>query len=439
MMKHLTGVVLSAVLLLVVVAFSFWGGVPRGDRVLLFWLGVILVALMLVVFGWATWHLLFRPLPAASANSGQPISAVYRQMIALLLSVSGVGFIVGGFWDEIWHRQYGIPFGEDFFWRPHLLMYFGIMMTPMLAAASLAALTRRGRGTWQQRFRKYPAIGLLILVGGLFLVVVPADPIWHLIYGDDITAWSLPHLLLLTSFGAILLLAAAIHMSTHPRRAWATPLRLGSADLLPLAMFAFTSLIWNQFFTTEWDGGARYVLARPEWLLPAMIVGGATLIGVMANHTLRLFGAATLAGLLALGLRVGMIRLFDASAIMHVNAWVLMLPSLVLIDLWYAVRPGARLRAGVAAAMGMGVALVTLYPRFYALYPLGNLPLVLVMVLLVSLAMAWIGAALGDQFAAGTIAEQGAARSRLPWASFVVAGATIAFVILFVVTAKPPV
>jgi hypothetical protein len=91
------------------------------------------------------WHLLFRPLPTGQTVREQPIQASYRQALALLLGVGGYGITVGGFWDEIWHRQYGIPFGEDFFWRPHLLMYFGIGVTIVLAFAGLYIITPGAR------------------------------------------------------------------------------------------------------------------------------------------------------------------------------------------------------------------------------------------------------------------------------------------------------
>ncbi|MCI0575808.1 MAG: hypothetical protein L0332_06395 [Chloroflexi bacterium] len=438
---------LGAAALVLFIVFSTWSGVPTGERALLFWIGVAVLVIMLAAFGLVVWHLLLRPLPAGQAVREQPIKASYRQALALLLGVGQLGMTVGAFWDEIWHRQYGIPFGEDFFWRPHLLMYFGMAVTAALAFAGLYLITHRGPGTLPQRFRANPVVGLLILVGAFLLYVLPTDPLWHAIYGEDLTAWSVPHLLLFVSFDSILLLAAAIHMTTQPRREWGTPRQLRLSDALPLVMFAASSLSWNQFFTTEWDGTAGLVLARPEWLLPLMIASGAALIGVMANHTLRVFGAATLTGLLALALRVALIQLFKAENMMLVNAWVLALPSLVLIDLWYAYRRGAWLGAGGAAAVGMGIMLLTIFRQFYPLAPLTNLPVALVMVLVGSLGMSWLGATLGDYFAErNKQVETDTSGSRRPLASLGVASATtiliilfLAFIIFFVTTATPPV
>jgi hypothetical protein len=324
---------LGAAALGLFMVFSVWSGVPTGERALPFWIGVAVLIMMLVAFSWAVWHLLLKPLPAGQTIREQPIKASTLQAIALLLVVGAYGMSVGAFWDEIWHRQYGIPFGEDFFWRPHLLMYFGMAVAAGLAFAGLYLLAHRGQGTFQQRFRANPLLGLLILGGGFLLYVLPTDPIWHAIYGADLSAWSVPHLLLFVSFESIKLLAAAIHMTTQPHRKWGTPRQLRFSDALPLLLFAALSLRWNQFFTTEWDGTGGLVSTRPDWLLPVMIASGAALIGVIANHTLRTFGAATLTGVLALALRVALILLFSAENMMRVNAWALALPSLVLIDL----------------------------------------------------------------------------------------------------------
>jgi hypothetical protein len=215
-------------------------------------------------------------------------------------------------------------------------------------------------------------------------------------------------------------------------------------------MFAAISLSWNQFFTTEWDGtlwDGGLVQGRPEWLLPLLIASGAALIGAMANHTLRVFGAATLSGLLALALRFALLRLFDVEQMMLVSAWVLALPSLALIDLWYAYRRGVWVGAGVAAAVGMGVGLLTVFNQFYPPYPITNLPLAFAMLLIGSLSMSWLGATLGDYFAQDNKqVEEGVTETNRPLASLSVAVVTVtliilfvAFIIFFVTTATPPV
>jgi hypothetical protein len=437
--ERIQGFVLIAAAGVFFVMFTFWSGVPTGEQALPFWIGAGVMVIVLIGFGAATWHLLFRALADGQSAEARQLGVGTRQAMALLLGAGGFGIVVGTFWDEVWHRQYGIPFGEDFFWRPHLLMYFGFLVAMGLAGAAMYLLISGSKASLQQRFRANPVIGLLILVGAFLLYVLPADPLWHQIYGEDLTAWSIPHLLVVGSFILILLLAVAIHMSTQPRRAWGTPAHLRLPDLLPLLMFATISLQWNQFFMVEWDSGALFVLARPEWLLPVLIVGGAAWIGVMANHTLRVFGAATLSGLLALLLRFGLIQLFDVGHMMFLNAWLLALPAMVLIDVWYVFRRGDWTGAGAAGAVGMALVLLTVFDQYYPLFPVTHTPAALIMVLAGSMSMSWLGAALGDYFAEGN--KQGVeatANPRLSLALIGIVAATAAFVIFFVTTARPP-
>jgi hypothetical protein len=429
---------LAAAALAFFILFGIWSGVPTGENAQVFWIGVAVLLIVLTFFAWAVWYLLFSPLPDGQVHA-LPIPAIYFQELALLLAVGQFGVLIGAFWDEIWHRQYGIPFGEDFFWRPHMLLYFGIGVTMALAFIALFFLFRQGQGSIRQRFRSNPIIGLLILAGGLLLYVLPADPIWHSIYGEDLTAWGVPHLMLFLAFDSIMLLAIAIHMSKQPRREWKTVRRLNSADLLPLWMFAAMSLTLNQFFTTEWDGGATFAQTRPEWLLPMLIVVGAALVGVLANHTLRMVGAATLSGILALAVRLELIQLFQAGDLMRANAWVLALPSLVLIDLWYAYRSGKWVGAGIAAAAGMVAMVLLVFAGFYPNNPITNLPITILMVTTGSLGLSWLGAALGDYLSASNkqleVAGEGF-RSQL--VSLVLVAVFVSFVIFFVTTASPP-
>jgi hypothetical protein len=409
-------------------------------------MGIVVMLVVTAAFGWATWYLLFKPLPQAQTVRIQPMNARLLQGLALLMGVGGFSIVLGAFWDEVWHRRYGIPFGEDFFWRPHLLMYFGFGSVTLLAFAGLYLLTRRGQGTFRQRFRANPVVGLVILVGGFLMYVLPADPIWHSIYGEDIAAWSIPHLLLTVSFVLILLLAIAVHMSTQLTRAWGSLRQLGVADVLPLMMFATMILMSLQFFTTEWDAGVRYVLARPNWLLPVVISGSAALIGTMANHTLRIFGAATLSGLIALLIRFALIRLFGVRDFMFVTGWVLILPSLLGIDLWYAYRQRTGrdyllwVGAGIAASLGMVLVLLTVFQQSYPVLPSINLPIAVGLVLVGCLGTSWLGAAIGDYFAeSNKQAETTAIQSPLRLASLGVVLATAVFVVVFVTTAVPPV
>jgi hypothetical protein len=470
------------------VAFSFWSGVPGGEKALPFWIGVAVLVGVLAAFGFATWHLLFRPLPAGQVARVQTFSANLRQSLALLLGISGLSIIVGLFWDEVWHRIYGVPFGDDFFWRPHLLMYFGFFSVTALAFIGLYSISR-GKGTFQQRFRANPLVGMLILLGAFLMYVLAADPIWHAIYGVDLTAWGIPHFVLITSFVLVLLMAVAIHMTAQSPRQWS--FGWSPADVLPLLMFATIFLVWNQFWITEFDSGPR-ILSRPLWLLPVLIAAGPAFIGTLANHSLRRFGAATISGVLALALRSALIALFDVQDIMFADAWILALPVCVAVDLalvlgsavgwkpygYNSSKPSERgllddnlpfqpassrlfsisqrpaevpvgaasspwrlwIIPGIAAALVMSVVTATIMGDFYALYPARGLPFTTLMLLVGCLATAWIGTQVGSAFASGSReAETESASTRWPLFSLGAVMIVALFVVFFVTTAAPPV
>jgi hypothetical protein len=132
---------------------------------------------------------------------------------------------------------------------------------------------------------------------------------------------------------------------------------------------------------------------------------------------------------------------------LRTSGWVLALPPLLAIDLWYAYyvlgtrtqRRAAWLGGSVAGAVGMLAA----YPLMNQLYPhvvIANLPLLAMMVLVAGLGAGWLGAVLGDSLADGNKqVEDAAAGSLLPLAWLGVAGATVAFIVFFVTTATPPV
>ena len=203
-------------------------------------------------------------------------------------------------------------------------------------------------------------------VSSCALCSVPADPIWHLVYGEDISAWSLPHLLLIMGFTAIMITGVAIHRSTRPAGRWRV-LGLSGVDLLVPVALAFSLLLALQLMTTEWDN-LRVVLPdspyifwrRPEWLLPAVIAALAGFFGSLANRVLRIAGAATLVGLLALGVRLTLLAVFDFREI-SADAWIVALPVLLALDLGTA----AELRLGRSPSWWLGgvAATIGLAPR----------------------------------------------------------------------------
>ena len=173
---------------IIFVAFTIWGGIPTESNVAIFWLQAGLFLLVICAFVLVFWHLLVRPL-APNLRKPQKVAMTFRarEILALLLASGGIAIFIGGVWDEIWHRNYGIPFGEDLFWRPHLLMYFGFATAVFSGFWALLYLNRNLRGSFQQRFRSNTVAGLLILNAAFLFYALPADPLWHWIFGEDIT------------------------------------------------------------------------------------------------------------------------------------------------------------------------------------------------------------------------------------------------------------
>ena len=451
-LNHRHGWLLSAVAgVFIFVAFTAWGGPPAETNLGLFWLQAGLFLLVICAFVLAFWHLLLRPL---APNLRQPypdsLSLQARRALSLVLASGGIATYIGGVWDELWHRSYGIPFGEDLFWRPHLLMYFGFATATVAGFWALRYLNRQLRGSFQQRFRSNKLVGLLILNAAFLLYALPADPLWHWIFGEDITAWSIPHLILLLSFVLTQFLAFCLYVSTSPLEPWRTILSLRARDLFPLLILAGMQLLWLQLMLIDWDAtlaGLRFEwlgLYRPEWLLAANLLACLAFIGVIATRVLRCAGAATAVGLLALVIRVGLIELFDADMLQFV-AWVAALLPLLAIDIWAhycrAIRqrePGWR---GTAAVLIAAMAINALVIR--SLYNLGdsdNLSYAAA-VIVTGIGMSWfanrVAQALLRQREPASAAI-GEVKNMQPALSVGIMAAFLAFIFFFIITAAPP-
>ncbi len=437
--------------LIIFIAFSVWGGSPSETHVGSFWLQAGMFFLVICGFVLMLWHLFIRPLaPKLRQPTITALPLRARGVIALVLASGGGAMFVGGVWDELWHRSYGIPFGEDLLWRPHLLMYFGFITAIAAGFWALLYMNRNLRGNFQQRFRSNYLLGLLILNAAFLLYALPADPLWHWIFGEDITAWSVPHLILLMSFIFSQLLALAFQVSTMPRQVWRTIFNLRLGDILSLLILASMSMLWLQIMLIDWDAtlaGLRFEwlgLYRPEWLLAANLVACVTFIGVIGTRLLRCAGAATAAGLLALAMRYGLIQVFDADMLQHV-AWIAALLPLFAIDIWafYCGVIQKRLPEWRGTAVVVIAAMALNAPLMRGLYPLedsDNLAYALA-VILTAIGVSWLSQRLAAamakriQLEAADVAARIVMPARL---SFGLAGGFMAFIFVFIVTATPP-
>ena len=433
-------------------AFTFWAGVPTDSRAGVFWAQLIVLLLILCAFVLVAWHLFARPLaPKLKQPTSDPLPVKLRQRIAVVLAGGGMALFAGGIWDELWHRQFGIPFGEDFFWRPHLLMYFGFATAIVSGFWALHYLNRHLKGNFQQRFRSNVMIGLLILNAAFMLYALPADPVWHWTYGQDLSAWSVPHLILLLSFVFTLLVAILLQLSTIRMGNWRTILQLHFGDVLPLFVLAGISLVWLQLMLTEWDSTLSGVsmewlgLYRPDWLLAANLLAGVTTMGVVATRVLRCAGAATAAGLLALVIRFGMIQILGAD-ILHYVAWVAALLPLLAIDLWSYYSSFIRQQEpewrGTAIAIISVMAINSIViSHLYKLETIDFVPYALATIV-TGIGMSWLSHQVADWMLKGrqqSAEDEVESRVINPKLSFGVIGGFLLFIVVFMVTAAPPV
>ncbi len=434
------------------VAFAVWGGIPADVSAAAFWVQSAVFLLVICAFVIAFWHLLVRPLaPGLRQPQKQALTFRARELLALILAFGGFATIVGGLWDEVWHRSYGIPFGEDLLWRPHLLIYFGFATFSACGFWALLYLNRHLRGNFQQRFRANTMVGLLIMNAAFLLYALPADPVWHLIFGEDITPWSVPHLILLISFVVTQLLALDLHVSTWRRHEWHVIFKLRLDDSLSLLILAAMQMLWLQLMLIDWDAAIIGLtvspsdMYRPEWLLAANLTACVAFVGVIATRVTRCTGAATAAGLLALVSRLILIRLFDAE-MLQVAAWLAALLPLIAIDIWAYYSSAIRKRepSWRGTAIAVIAAMVLNAPLTRSLYQLPNSDDLAYAAAIIATAggMSWFanqvaGAMLRQREA--TVSATSKRQSIKPIISFGILAAFLAFIIIFIATAAPPI
>jgi hypothetical protein len=453
-MKKANPGIYAVILLIVLVGLAYLGGLPEPEEMPIFMLGsFILVGFSLAIAGLA-WYFLYRPLPANHAISPSPLSPLVRQGLALVLIISMSLVAVGGAWDEVWHSLYGIPFGEDFLWRPHLLIYTGFISLVLFSAIILFSLLRNGKGTISQRLRSDSLFAYIIFIGLFMVYALPADPIWHQIYGEDITAYSIPHVLLSFIFMLPLLLGIGVLVSSSPKRSWQSILRFRWIDTPSIFAFIAIQLVLSMLLASNWEimtllNDFPAVVIKnnaPDWLFPVFLVFIGSFIGISANHSLRYYGAASLIGLLGLGFRLLLLRLLGHE-LQNAPAWLIVLLVFLSIDIFYAIflRGGTDPKwwqSGLAAGAGMLAFGLPLINKFYPNpeITINNLSLILLAVFGSSLLAACFAQALGDRLAETPryVAEE-SAKWKLAGMTSLVFFVAALFFFWFVLTATSPV
>jgi hypothetical protein len=180
----------------------------------------------------------------ATVAAGTPAVDLVNVRRAALWVMVGAK-IIGGWglgWDIRWH----LMIGRDSFWiPPHVMTYFSVAVTAMVALGVLALQTRAARAGHPAPPGTVKLAGLAGSRGfhlawwgiALTIVAAPIDDLWHRLFGIDVTLWSPPHLLGLAGAQVNTLGCVAIAMEAWPRGHRARTLALGVIATLLLGAF----------------------------------------------------------------------------------------------------------------------------------------------------------------------------------------------------------
>lgn len=438
-------------IVIALLSLSIWGGVVEMSTQLL--LGFAISGGLIIAFGILAWWLLLSPVSALKRAPAR-LAPATRQLLALLVAGSAALLMIGLTWDEAWHRIYGVPIGEDFFWRPHILMYISFGLVALFAFGGLAIINRNP-GTLRHKFRAEPLLGLLVLMSGFMLFSLPVDPLWHQIYGVDLTAWSLPHLVMFGSAGVLFIMGAAIQASVIPKIGWRVC--FGLREGIAAYMLSQGVLILLILLVVEWDGTRTEMMqmspifyARPQWLFPALIVGMTAFFGLLTQRLFQRIGLATFVGVLTVATRWIMIEMVGGADVgMTIRPQVIGLIPLVILDLVMFLRMKQantpmtrRLAIVVPIIVSMAITLVIIAqwyvvpeitPDFLLQTVVFGIPL--------SLLLAAYGAKVGDslQRMGGSESEQITEARGILLRGAVGVAVMLVFMALFLATATPPI
>jgi hypothetical protein len=330
----------------------------------------------------------------------------------LLGLLAGLCFITGGVWDVAWH----IDRGRETFWSPpHLAIYGGLALGVAMPFAALRRDDAAGPTVPLLGRRLSPAA----LVGGVGALLAigagPFDEAWHQMFGLDVTIWSPPHLQLVagataTVLGAVIELAARIKRAGPAAPPW-QPLALALGFGLLLHM-GIAPLGEYQF------GLSRYPVYWHPILVPLAVVP----VLAAAARVQEPWGATRAAVAFQLiGVMMWMVLIQAGRSATF--APLMPIAAAVAYDLLIQARRWRPEVVGAAAT----VALLYTQPDFLraaamVVWPLGRLPWIVVVAVLLGAA----GAALGDRVgrALGPRGEAtAAARRALPFGGLSAAAA----------------
>lgn len=265
-----------------------------------------------------------------------------------LVSLIGVLLmaLVGFLWDVGWHITVGRD--EFLFSPPHVALLIGTAGMGVAGAVGVHVATHDDAPVgWQIARWRVPFGTLALLASGALAVIgYWVDEFWHAIYGLDVTMWSPPHMLMISS--AVFTPMAAwlvLSESGRPKARWAAagiPALLGGAALVGFSAWQLE----YDFGVSQWSTGAQVVLislaASMALISARRIIGpGGALATVAVFAVLRGLGAWATAGVWSL----------------EVPRFPLYLGAAVAIEVAFRLTRGRGFWTRAAAA-GVGVATV---------------------------------------------------------------------------------
>ena len=213
--------------------------------------------------------------------------------------------LIGFLWDVGWHITVGRD--EFLFSPPHIALLIGTTGMGVAGAIGVHVATHDDAPVgWQIARWRVPFGALALLASGALAVIgFWIDELWHAIYGLDVTMWSPPHMLMISS-AVFTPMAAWLVLSEagRPKVRWAAvalPAVLAGAVLVGFSAWQLE----YDFGVSQWSTGAQVVLialaASMALISSRRIIGpGGALIAVAVFAVLRGLGAWATAGVWSL-------------------------------------------------------------------------------------------------------------------------------------------
>jgi hypothetical protein len=254
--------------------------------------GAIATITLIVSCALAGWWLFFSPLAEPVAEA--PRSDGYRRGTLRTVTAAILVYVVlgsCGIWDSSWHMRLGIAGTvADFWWPPHLLMYLSFGVLALIAFYAFARILGLDGGL-RARFRAQPLLGAFFLISLYQMGSGPTDEIWHKMYGVDLTAWALPHLVIVALSAIAIATLIVLYRAAVPERTLLEEVIL----LLPFAVVLWNSMAigvgdWEFTLYTGAVPPTNPLFERPAWsyivagLLPLPFVLGAA--AALLDHRL---------------------------------------------------------------------------------------------------------------------------------------------------------